>query len=126
MTQNFLIRRGDQFLLSWEGGSEPQWTGVPSLAAHFTYQDADETAQDLQETGFECAVANIFGEIATLGVIRKQQGHVVLATDPGYKETYPPLPPEITSEVIRKAPSEKIKFWIRQHGSKAVNARLAE
>jgi hypothetical protein len=88
MIQNFLIRWGDQFLLSWEE-SEPRWTGVPSLAAHFTYQDADETAQDLQEIGFECAVANIFGEIATLDVIRQQQGHVggsgvVLATDPGY------------------------------------------
>ena len=90
MTQNFLIRCGDQFLLSWERTAE--WTSVPSLAAHFTYEDADETCQDLQEIGFECAVTDVFGEIATLEVIRQQRERtggtgVVLATDPEYSGT---------------------------------------
>jgi hypothetical protein len=37
---------------------------------------------------------------------------------------FPPLPPEITSEVIRKATPDQIKFWIKKHSNSNVTARL--
>ena len=89
--QTFLIRYHDQFLKSWDGKSQPVWTPIPSLAAHFEYSDADDTAQDLQEKGWVCVVSDRFGNDATLDVIHRELGQpqkegrgVVLATDPEY------------------------------------------
>jgi hypothetical protein len=40
--------------------------------------------------------------------------------EPGHK-VLPPLPPEVTLEVIKNANPETIRFWIRTHGAKALN-----
>jgi hypothetical protein len=37
---------------------------------------------------------------------------------------FPPLPPEITSEVIRNARPDQIKFWIKKYSNSSVTARL--
>lgn len=90
MAQNFLIRWDDEFLEVWDGAGCPVWTAIPSRAAHFEYGDADETAQDLQETGFDVVVTDIFGDVATVEVIQRELVRpaeppgVIRATDPEY------------------------------------------
>jgi len=92
MAQTFLIKSDKGFLRAWaDANHDPTWTDVPSLAAHFDYQNADEACQTLQEIGFDTVVTDRVGRLATIEVIRLENNKryadragIVLATDAEY------------------------------------------
>ena len=66
----FLVRIGKLFFADFHRG-RPRSIIAPSMARHFTYEDADKLCQQLRSRGYDACVCDVQGRFATLEVIHQ-------------------------------------------------------
>jgi hypothetical protein len=101
---------------------------TPQEAAKFHQERVDDYNEALLKADLKELRARVRQEAEQARVVNAQaEADKALAaaqTRDAARGGFPPLPPEITSEVIRKATPDQIKFWIKKYSNSNVTARL--
>jgi hypothetical protein len=101
---------------------------TPQEAAKFHQERVDDYNEALLKADPNELRARVRQEVEQARVVNAQaEADKALAAAQARDATrggFPPLPPEITSEVIRKATPDQIKFWIKKYSNSNVTARL--